>query len=147
MRRAGLLLLGGAFSAVATFSSAVAYACSPIYIPPEKQEAHEREVRARLLDDARTAASIVNVRVTETRGYSSVLTVTEILRHGGTRKSLKVGQRISVTMSPHSACGTGSLPEGTEAALIYRPDPVFSFQGFLSPAQLEILREAGLIGG
>lgn len=143
LRAAGLA--GSFIAAAALLAPLPAYACSPIYVPEAERENHAREVQARLLSDGREADSIVTVRVMQTRGFESILTVTEILRDGRTRKSLKVGQQIPVTTSPHSACGTGSLPQGMEAALIYRRNPVFSFQGFLTPAELTSLRNAGII--
>ena len=60
--------------------------------------------------------------------------------------NVRAGSRFTVDSLPGSACGAGDFPAGARGLLmIHHPGDRISFQGFIAPGHVAMLRRAGLL--
>lgn len=132
------ILVGPALAPLALPS--VALACSPVpnYRPPTQAQV-EQGVR----DGFRRAHAVVEV-VAEAGSASPRPGRMRVLRVF--KGNVRVGHRFIVDTLPGSACGAGDFPAGARGIMmIHHQGDRLTFQGFVAPAHVAMLRRAGLL--
>lgn len=132
------ILAGLALAPVAIPSAALA--CSPIpnYRPPTQAQV-EQGVR----DGFRRAHAVVEV-VAEAGSASPRPGRMRVLRVF--KGNIPVGNRLTVDTLPGSACGAGDFPAGARGIMmIHHPGGRVSWQGFIAPAHVAMLRRERLL--
>lgn len=117
-----------------------ALACSPIpdYRPPSAEE-QARGVR----EAFRRAHAVVEV-VAETGSNYPRAGRMRVLRVYKGR--IRVGSRFAMTSLPGPACGPGDFPSGARGVMmLHEPRGTLSFQGFIAPGHVAMLRREGLL--
>jgi hypothetical protein len=117
-----------------------ALACSPVpnYRPPTQAQL-EQGVR----EGFRRAHAVVEV-VAEAGSASPRPGRMRVLRVF--KGNYRVGSRLTVDTLPGSACGAGDFPTGARGIMmIHHPGGRLSWQGFIAPAHVAMLRREGLL--
>lgn len=119
---------------------AAASACSPIpnYRPPSRAE-QERGVR----EGFRRAHAVLEVVAETGSSYPRPGRMRVLRVYKG---NYRAGARFAVTGVPGSMCGAGDVPAGARGIImIHHPGDRITFQGFVAPAHVAMLRRAGLL--
>lgn len=134
-----LAILAGLAMASAAFPGA-ALACSPVpnYRPPSAAE-QARGVR----EGFRRANAVVEVVAETGSAYSRPGRMRVLRVYKG---AYRVGARFPVGSVPGSACGAGDFPAGARGVMmIHQPGGTLTFQGFIAPDHVAMLRREGLM--
>ena len=130
------IVAGLALASVAVPDASLA--CSPIpnYRPPTPAQL-EQGVR----DGFRRAVAVVEVVAEAGSSYERPGRMRVLRSYKG---NYRVGQRFAMASIPGSACGAGDFPTGARGILMIHQGGPLTFQGFVAPAYVAMLRREGL---
>lgn len=125
--------------ALAPAAPTTALACSPIpnYQPPTRAQI-EQNVR----DGVRNARAIVEVVAEAGSVYPRPGRMRVLRSYKG---YYRPGHRIAVASVPGPACGHGDFPTGARGIMLIHGGGRHSWQGFIAPEHVAMLRREGLL--
>jgi hypothetical protein len=131
------ILAGLAWASIAVPGASLA--CSPIpnYRPPTPAQL-EQGVRAGF----RRAVAVVEVVAEAGSSYERPGRMRVLRSYKG---NYRVGQRFAMASIPGSACGAGDFTAGSRGVLMIHHGGPLTFQGFVAPAHVAMLRREGLL--